>query len=630
MEIKELKPSSKEIVIGPKDGGVLSDAFSYEIQNPLRSGNGKRYLYIVSQTQSEDASLDYIPNLVASFIKRELESNLPGQTGNNSQDEEQIFEKALKKSNELVDGLLKDNSGLKLDLGAALINKEKISVSKIGRAKMLVNRPKTGETFDVFENVTQFNKSHIYNKRFSNMISGEIKNGDKFFFFVPNNRLNPKQKQITAALVKSSPGAFAESIRKMIAPPAHCCGIYFEINEELKKVAEEKTNDKEAPVVATEVAKISRSDTLKRTTDKFKKMVMGDESDDRKWKLIKPRGVSSYFIVAVIAFFVVTGLIFLTKGNPKFKKELGLINENLKVSESRFLLKQTYEARKFLNEAFAELGLLQENKNKESAYLAAVSLLNRIEKINTSAKPALSVDLTKYQNADLNGLKDVLVAGGKLFINDSAKIYAVQEEELKQIEGTTEITLTLAKDNKIVLYGNGIKIIDLGNNKISELKKKFGFEPVEFKNYEDNLYFLGSKNIYKISNALVKPGQELEWLKSSEAAKIPGNFTAFDLDSSVYALTDERKLVIMFKGGITKTIDLDFDVRGGTELINLGNKELLVVDKEMKLARVISDAAELKVSYDLSDVESIKSVFLDKESRTLYLLSPAKIWSLKI
>ncbi|MBI2029771.1 LytR C-terminal domain-containing protein, partial [Candidatus Gottesmanbacteria bacterium] len=38
------------------------------------TSNGKKYLYIVSQIQSNDPSLDYVPNLIATFIKRELES----------------------------------------------------------------------------------------------------------------------------------------------------------------------------------------------------------------------------------------------------------------------------------------------------------------------------------------------------------------------------------------------------------------------------------------------------------------------------------------------------------------------------------------------------------------------------
>ncbi|MEK7537308.1 MAG: hypothetical protein AAB584_02620 [Patescibacteria group bacterium] len=617
MEIKELIPKSKEIIVQPKTKGIFCDAFSYEISSPPKNGDsstslatsGKKYFYMVSQIQSNDSSLDYIPNLIATFIKRELEEN-PGQ--------EQLFEKSLKKTNELIEDLLKENSNLKLDFGVAFIDKGKVAVSKIGKAKMLAYRLKTNDVFDVFENAAKTGKPQTSNKRFSNIVSGEIKKDDRFFFFIPNSGLNFKQKLINATLAKSVEGAFLENLRKIAAPPLNLSGIYFEIKEELKKVAKEagsketkpeftEKEQKELPIVATEVAKISKSDTFKKTTDKFKEMIMGSDSnklDDRKWKLIKSRGVSNYLIAVFIGVALVAGLVFLTRGNSKLKEALASINEKLKVSESRLLLKQNYEARKFLGEAIAEINALKENEKKEKVQLTAISLMNRIEKIDSLLQPSPVSDSDSWTKNILAGAEALGVSTNQIWF----------------------------KDNKAIAYSPGadIKIIDLKSNKTTELKKKFNFEPIEFKNYKDNLYFLGSKNIYKITNALLKPKEGLEWLKPNEAAKISGNFVSFDLDSSVYVLTDDRKLVVMFKGEVAKIVDLDFDVRPGAELINLGGKEFLAVDKELKLARIINDAGELKVSYNLSAAETIKDTFFEKESRTLYLLSPTKIWSLKI
>jgi len=631
MEIKELILKSKEIIVQPEAEGIFCDAFSYEINGSPKNGdsstslatNGKKYFYMVSQVQSGDSALDYIPNLIATFIKRELEEN-PGQ--------EQLFEKSLKKTNELIEGLLKKNGSLKLDFGVVFIDKEKMAVSKIGKAKMLAYRTKpphqsklgTGQAndvFDVFENAAQANKPQTNNKRFSNIVSGEIKKGDKFFFFIPNSGLNFKQKMIKTALAKSVEGAFLENINKIASPPLNLSGIYFEIKEELKKVAKEavpsqinpeftEKEQKEAPIVATEVAKISRSDTLKRTADKFREMIMGggsDNLDGRKWKLIRSKSVSNYLIAVLIGLALVAGLVLLTKDNSKLKGALASINEKLKVSESRLLLKQNYEARKFLGEAIAELNALEENEKKGKTQLAAISLMNRIEKVDESTKPAP----IEQASLESGSIKNIL-RGAELFGVDTDRIWP--------------------KDGKIIAYASDgkIKITDLGKNTTAELKKKFSFEPVEFKNYEDNLYFLGPKNIYKITNALLKPKEELEWLKPNETAKISGNFVSFDLDSTIYALTDDRKLVIMFKGEISKIVELDFDVGLQTKLVNLNGQEFLVVDKELKLARVINDAGELKKSYDLSSAETIKDAFFNKESRTLYLLSPARIWELKV
>ncbi len=663
MEIKELIPKSKEILVRPKEqDGIFYDVFSYTIKNSVKStsansvnGNNKAYLYIVSQVQSNDPSLDYIPNLIASFIKRELES------GSNSI-EDNIFENSLKKANDLIESLIKDNADIKLDLGVAFINKEKISLAKIGKSKMLIYRLLKKETFDVFENIGQFNKSHITNKRFSNIISGEIKKGDKLFFFIPNNRLNFKQKMITATLSKSDTEGFVSMLHKIISPaadkkdngsPIPCSGLYLEINEETKKIQEEPIKEidssapaKETKIFATEVSKVDKSNAIKKTVEKFKEMVLGEglgsiNSNNRGWRL-KNRGISNYFIVGVITLVIIAGLFLLTRGDSKLKEEIASINEKLRVSESRFLLKQNYEAREILADAFKELDLIEENKEKNEVMLAAIGLLNRIEKVDSTKKPAVLLDLVTYQGAQINGLKNILAGGGKVFVGDNDKLYQANDGELKPLESSVGVNLVWIKNNKIIIYGTGIEIIDLDENKIRQLRKRFNFEPVEMKNYEDNLYFLGSKNIYKITNALVNPLEELEWLKSGEAEKVPGNFAAFDLDSNIFVVTDQRKLATFFKGELTESYDLNFAIGPGVELVNLGNpekspngdhgasNEFMIVDKTDELARVVDDLGNLKVSYDLSGVDIVKDAFFDKEVRTLYLLSPTKIWELKI
>lgn len=651
MEIKELTSQSKEILVRPKtQEGVFYDVFSYIIQSPDKNnqprdlnGDNNGYLYIVSQIHSKDSSLDYVPNLIASFIKRELESS--GLTEKNH-----TFENSLKKTNELIEGLIKNNSDLKLELGVAFLGKEKISLSKIGKAKLLVHRPAKEEIFDVFENVTQFSKLHLNNKRFSNIISGEVKKDDKFFFFIPNIRLNLKQKLITAALSRSGQEDFANNVHKIISPkdqPVPCCGIYFEIKEEVRKIANEPVKEKallapakETQITATEVSKIDKGDAFKKTAGRFKDMILGENSRNN-WNFIPGRGINGYIVLSVILILVIAGLTLIIR-NSGFKEEASAINEKLRVSESRFLLKQNYEARKVLEEVFQELNVLKENKGKNEAVLAAINLLNRIEKVNPAVQPSILIDLTFYQNIDLSKINGILASAGRIFINDSEKMYLIQENEAKPIEESGNIILSWVKDDKIIIYGANIKIIDLGKNKVSELRKKFNFEPVGIKNYEDNLYLLGSKNIYKISNALVNPIEELEWLKSGETAKIPGNFISFDLDSSIYVITDERKMAALYKGKLEKLNDLEFDVRPGMEFVNLGSpekspggdngagNEFMVAEKDQKLARIIDASGEVKISYGLSEIDEIKDFFFDKQARTLYILSPTKIWSLKI
>ena len=79
-----------------------------------------------------------------------------------------------------------------------------------------------------------------------------------------------------------------------------------------------------------------------------------------------------------------------------------------------------------------------------------------------------------------------------------------------------------------------------------------------------------------------------------------------------------------------KTTDLEFKVGAATELVNLGEKGLLAIDRDSKIARLINTDGAIQESYDLSEADSIKDIYFDKESLTLYLLSLNKVWKLNL
>ena len=613
MEIKELSTKAKEIVIQPKEKeGIYLDTFSYAI-------NGASRLYIVSQIHSKDPSLDYLPNLIASFIKRELETN-----SNSSPDKDEKFENSLKKANELIEGVVRENKEVKFDVGVALLNNEKISLSKIGKARMLLSRNGNGEIFDVFENLTQFNKVKFDNKKFSSIISGEIKDKDRVFFFIPSARLNFKQKHISANLVRENQEKFVESFHKL-AGLVPCSAIHLEIKEELKKIAERKPKTEEQKITATEVSKIDKNDPVKNLASKLKNSIFGGGSKPPSISLGRPKnhGLMTIIIAAlavVVVIFVVSKL-----GDGKIKEEMAAVNEKIKLAESRFLLKQNREARRAASDAIAQLTLIKESNDKEELFAAAITVLYRIEKVNASIKPVVAAEL-----AESDKFNNLAAVNGKVLLYDSQKVYELENGQTKEIWEVTGVSFLLAKDAKLAAYDGNIKIINLEDRKILETRKKFNFEPVEMKNYEDNLYFLGSKNIYKISNALVKPIQESEWLKSAAGPKIEGNFVSFVLDSNIYAITDTGKLVTMFKGDVVKTTDLEFEVGPGTELVDFNENRLLAVDRNAKLARLIDIDGNIQESYDLSELDLIKDAYFDKASSTLYLLSSNKVWGLKL
>lgn len=238
------------------------------------------------------------------------------------------------------------------------------------------------------------------------------------------------------------------------------------------------------------------------------------------------------------------------------------------------------------------------------------------------------LDFSRITVLEPKALKNLLVAGEKLLVSDSEKIYQIKNNEPVEIGQIGGSSLIEIKEDKIAAYGPAIKILNLNTKEISELRKRFNFEPIDLDAYEDNLYFLGQNDIYKISNALIKPTDEFSWLK--EGALGLGNFVAFDLNSSIYVLADSGKLATFYKGKLVETMELGFDVVSGTKLVNLAGDEFLVIDENQKLARVLDSTGNIKTGYNLSGTGEIKDTYFDKENSALYILSAQGIWKLKI
>jgi len=136
MKIKELISKSKEIIIRPlnkeNEKNMFFDVFSY----PIERGDKISKLYIIAQVQTKDSTLSYMPNLIAGFIKREIESSFRGEINKDNS-----LEISLRKANDLLRDLNRDRD-IKFDIGVAFISGSRIIISKIGKAKMLLAREK--------------------------------------------------------------------------------------------------------------------------------------------------------------------------------------------------------------------------------------------------------------------------------------------------------------------------------------------------------------------------------------------------------------------------------------------------------------------------------------------------------
>lgn len=608
----------------------------------------------MAQVQTEDESLNYIPNLVSGFIKREFESALSSEKNTDlSKLDEKAAEKALKKTNELIENLAESHN-IKLNIGVAFINNEKILLSKIGKVKMLLHRknaedaPETQKVFDVFENVTQFNKEHYAEKRFSSVISGDILDGDKIFFFIPNRRLSLRQNYIKTAIYKFNQDEFADSFYKTMekarikgSKDIFCCGIHLELKEESVDIspAKEQTEDEEIiadnnfledampektkpSLIASQILKISKENLIKLAANKAKKI-----SYTKKLYIII--GIA---LITLAAVFIINS----TYQGSKLTNKIKLINEKIKTAESKFLLKDNKEARGLLKEAINELKSL-DNKKASSYIIAAEELLKKIDKIN-DLKPTLINNLSNLQNP---ANQKVVSLENNIYVVSSGVVYKINGNDIKKIAELKNPNLVKIKNGKIAAYGDeSIQILDVANKEITELKKKFNFEPRDLGIYKDNLYFLGTNNIYKISNALEKPISELYWLKDKNVA---AGFISFDLDSSIYILNKNNKLLTFYKGKLVESKKLEFPTSEKSKLILIknagdgmngntddGKKEFLILNPEEKIIRRVNDNAELIESFDISPAGEIKDISYDPATSTIYIVSSSGLWKIKM
>src|SRR3989344_1380859 len=233
MERVFLKPTSREILIKDSDKEGYLDIFSYDY-NADGNKRGLGSLYIIGNVNQaepaesgaesvESPDVAYMINLVASLAKREYYSNTDLTP-------KEAFAATLKKINEIVDEFFK-NRGTKINIGMFAVAGEDIIISKLGKFKIILSRE--NEAIDILNNITLFNKEHVQEKEFSNIISGKIQSGDKLLAYYPTRFITSREKTIKDHFVKLAWSDFADKINtiRSTKTDAACAALYIDLNK---------------------------------------------------------------------------------------------------------------------------------------------------------------------------------------------------------------------------------------------------------------------------------------------------------------------------------------------------------------------------------------------------------------
>ena len=643
MQPRQIGIQAKEIVIKESEKGAFFDAFIYE---PEKINLSKGHLLLVGQINTEDDSLSYAPNLIASFIKREYYES-------KEENNQLSFENSLKKANELITDLCK-NKNASVDMSAALVYGQNIHVSKVGKSKLLLAR--NSECFDIFKNVNLFEKTHFSNKEFSNIVSGKLSLNDKLLLFIPTRRLTAKESEVKAKLQASAGDNFQASVIELGGPakakagnpktPFNCCGIWFEVKEIKEEVTAPMTED-----INNEAASVPTPEENKTVDEKIIAQNAGIAFPMEISKGVKenPFTKSFYFaknlkkmnllnnkktafiLLASVIIAAGGGLLIFNqrKSGASAAKLLNQAEEQVKLAESKVLTGESKEARRIIEIAIKDAENLEIKGDKKTAFLAsAQSILDKVDKTNSN-KPAQISEINPQFSLKAVGA----AAGDEIFIADGSLIKTVKDSMVNDLydftslnEGSSPIiSFRIFKNNLVGVTESGnILIYNFETKKGRSIKS--GYQPLrDFGIYEGNIYLLLANSLLKVPDFLESDIKFQPWFKTAQEK----SFHAVNADQSIHLIADGVKLLRYFKGEVIEENSLEFSVSENSKIFDLVSS-FLIFDADNRKARITDRSGKLVTTYYLDNIDSAVDASYNSDSSTLYILSPRALWSLKI
>ncbi len=643
------QPVAQELIYKSNENSVFFDVLCASPTQESEKFLGN--LYVIGHVKYGDEDMGYLVSLISSLAKREYYS----ETAVKSDNPKAAFEHVLKKLNEVLEDFFQ-NKKFTLNIGLMAIAGDSIFLSRLGKFKVFLGR--SGEIIDIFNNVDLFQKDHVEEKEFSNIISGKTKMNDAIFAFFPTRPLTLREKQIKEVVAQYSQTEFMEKIKDINegAKNFSCCGVHIEIKRvvnrpdvDLKPAIqnaspaarafgagppEEKEKGKlkpelpalEQPLILKDVTLTSRENIFKKTFGQFVKI--------RFWgslgQLAKIRAV---FILLVIVFtsIITVKIFFFSGGSKELKHTIERVKNDLKLAQTHLNQNNTATARQLVSASLLSLASAPQDKNTNKLAATLNEILDKIDLVKPGSLELIS-DLGSLYNAD-EKLNLLTVNNGNVFAFSSkgtlVKISGNEIKIIKQIEGILASKLFL-EENKIIIF-NGtdlLAIFDQNSQKTAQYQLKNPLPSFDSSIYQGNLYILSGVSISKYADIIKGNTESQIWLKD-----LPGpETTLLTIDGKIYTLSSRGLLSVFFKGKKEKDIQLSIGPSPNSALLTKKDLPyLFYIDPFLKRIMVFSkESGALNGTYKAENLSSMSSWGLDQDG-TLYLLSPdQKIWKLII
>ncbi len=203
MEKLTLKPLSNEIIVnnGATEGAV--DLFCYKPDDTVTRNLGT--LYVIGHRIDESSNMGYMVSLIAALARREY-------YGQASTSPREAFARTLRKANEVVDEFFRAGD-IKLSVGIVAVASGQIMVSKLDKFKILLARE--NQVIDVLSNVMLFSKEHSERRRFSSIIHGSVRAGDRILAFVPTRSVTTRERNLKNWFLTLPQDEFAQRVARL-------------------------------------------------------------------------------------------------------------------------------------------------------------------------------------------------------------------------------------------------------------------------------------------------------------------------------------------------------------------------------------------------------------------------------
>ena len=667
MEKIIIKPDSKEIVFRgkPEDGHV--DVFSYNYEGAATNGLGG--LFIVGHVQPATEDTSYMINLVASLAKREYYAQIDAAP-------RESFSKTLKKINEVLQDFFR-NKDIKVNIGIFAVAGENILISRLGKFKIILGRD--NHDIDILNNINLFNKEHIQEKEFSNIISGRIMPRDKIFAFYPARSITAREKNIKADLLKLNADDFSEKIGviRKNNDSFLCAGIHLTINkytesaivsppqpQELRpepravltaktsKMPKEKskiTSPQELP----DVRPIEKPESpLSKPTPSIKieptpaaQPEMKPEEDLNKSNVFYPgnKGLSMGTPETKPAEPEPSPLIRPSEfSSAKKDSFLSIILKKYKPSGVYVIGQQPlFNKKKIILTTSLIAVIIAAGIAAKFTFMPSLPIPGIDSPEDKAADALLEQARAKFQTAqsyrDANNLLEARRALFELLTtiessnSQDEDIIAIKQEILTlwdQIDKAAdaspglfqEVTEGLGDDFQVWSF-----IWSLAKGEI-KIQKPDIANMLSWYPYQDNLYVLAPDGLFKIADAAKGKTNAVSWLNQN--VFLPPQPLLLAVDSKIYVLTESGALATYYKGDKQSEVSTSIPINPNSTLLTTTDSAFLyLVDKDTGRIYVITKSSgSLEKTLKLNSDQPLVNASMSDDGTIYLLTSDNKVW----